>query len=165
MLPPKLKDMNLFNEGATWRGLVVAVTLPNLTRKLEGYRGAGMDSEYPVDMGGDVLEMETEFGGPMLEPLRTFGEVGTAGIYRRFAGSYQSDDTGEVATIEVIARGRDEEINFGEQKMGESGSFKVKTKLTYYRVIWNGVDVVEIDVANGIYITGGVDRRAAIRVS
>lgn len=59
-LPRKLKHMNLFNDGLSYLGVVKSVTLPKLTRKLENYRGAGMNGSAPVDFGldDDALSME-----------------------------------------------------------------------------------------------------------
>ena len=42
-LPRKLKYLNLFNDGLSYMGVVQSVTLPKLTRKLENYRGGGMN--------------------------------------------------------------------------------------------------------------------------
>ena len=45
-LPRKLKNMNLFNDGASFVGVATEVVLPTLTRKLEEYR--------LTDVGGQV---------------------------------------------------------------------------------------------------------------
>ncbi|TBM13922.1 phage tail protein, partial [Hafnia alvei] len=42
-MPRKLKYLNLFNDGLSYMGVVSSVTLPKLTRKLENYRGGGMN--------------------------------------------------------------------------------------------------------------------------
>jgi len=162
-LPRKLKNLNLFNEGQSYLGEVASVTLPKLTRKLEGWRGGGMDGAVKIDMGaGDDLDLEFTTGGPMRDVLRQFGVTRAAGVFLRFAGAWQNDGTGAVDTVEVTVRGRHEEIDFGESKPGESGEFKVKSALAYYRLDWNGVTEVEIDTINGVFIVGGVDRNAEI---
>ena len=50
-LPRKLKNMNLFNEGQSYLGEIKTVVLPKLTRKMEDYRGGGMNAPIKVDMG------------------------------------------------------------------------------------------------------------------
>lgn len=162
-LPPKLKKMDLFNEGQSYVGEIVSVTLPKLTRKFEEWRGGGMDSAVKIDMGGEPLEMEFTLGSPMRDVLRQFGMVGVAAAFLRFAGVYQNDADGSLTLVEITVRGRHEEIDFGEQKVGESGEFKVKSALAYYRLDWDGVTEIEIDILNDIYLVGGVDRRAEIR--
>ena len=49
-LPRKLKNMNLFNEGESYLGEIKTVVLPKLTRKMEDYRGGGMNAPIKVDM-------------------------------------------------------------------------------------------------------------------
>lgn len=164
-LPRVLKDMMLFNEGFAYLGECASVTLPTLTRKMEEWRGAGMSAPVKLDMGMEALELEAAFGGPMRDILRQFGVTTVAGVYLRFAGSYQQDDTANVDQVEVIVRGRHEEIEMGEQKTGEVGEFKVKSALAYYKLVWNGRTEIELDPLNGIEIVGGVDRAADRRAA
>ncbi len=161
-LPRKLKNMNLFSEGASYLGLAITVTLPKLGRKLEEYRGAGMDGTVKLDQGGEPMELEFTLSGPDRAILRQYGKPGIAGTFLRFVGAYQDEGTGTVDTIEVTVRGRYEEIDFGEQKVGEGGEFKCKVAVAYYRLEWNGVEEIEIDVVGGVHRVGGVDRMAEI---
>ncbi|BCA60232.1 phage major tail tube protein [Sphingomonas sp. HMP6] len=162
-LPFKLKQMMLFNDGLAYVGDVTSVTLPKLVRKLDEYRSGGMNRPAKIDMGGEALEMEFVCGGPMRDVFRQYGTPGMGGVQLRFAGSYQDDDSGEVAAIEVVVRGRHEEIDMGEAKPGEGTDFKVKSSLIYYKLTWNGVTEVEIDVLGMIEMVGGIDRMAEIR--
>ena len=162
-LPRKLKNLMLFNAGLAYLGEVMSVTLPKLTRKFDEYRGGGMDSPVKIDMGGEAMDLEWVCGGPMRDVLRQYGAIGVADVQLRFAGAYQNEDTGEVDAIEIVVRGRHEEIDMGEQKPGEGSDFKVKTAVAYYKLTWNGVTEVEIDVLGMVFIVGGVDRLAEIR--
>ena len=158
-LPRKLKHMNLFNEGESYMGLVGAVTLPKLTRKLEAWRGGGMDGTAKVDlgMGDDGIQLEWTLGGLDLTLIKQYGAVSANDIGLRFAGSYQQDDTGETIPVEVVVRGRHEEIDMGEAKPGEDTEHKVTTAATYYKLVVNGVDVIEIDVLAMIFKVDGKD--------
>ena len=162
-LPRKLKNLMLFNSGLAYLGEVMSVTLPKLTRKFDEYRGGGMDSSVKIDMGGEAMDLEWTCGGPMRDVLQQFGAIGVADVQLRFAGAYQNDDTGAVDSVEVVVRGRHEEIDMGEQKPGDAGDFKVKTAVAYYKLTWNGVTEVEIDALGMVFIVGGVDRLAEIR--
>lgn len=164
-LPRKLKALNLFNEGASYLGLVSSVTLPKLTRKLEDWRGGGMDGTVKLDMGADAMEMELTLGGPVRDMLAQFALPGIAGTFLRFAGAYQDDSTGAVDTVEVTVRGRYEEIDMGEAKPGEGGEFKAKFSPVYYRLDWNGEELIEIDVLNMVLRVAGVDRMADLRAA
>ena len=162
-LPRTLKNMMLFNEGLAYLGEVQSVTLPNLTRKMEERRLGGMNGPVSFDMGMEALEASFVCGGPMRDVLRQFGVTTVDGVYLRFAGAYQQDDSGAVDAIEVIMRGRHSEIEMGDQEVGEPGEFSVTSALAYYKLVWNGRPELEIDFLNMVEIIGGVDRLAEQR--
>lgn len=164
-MPRTLKDMMLFNEGLAYLGEVSTVSLPTLSRKMEEWRGGGMGGPVEMDLGLEAMELKSTFGGPMRDILRQWGVTTVDGVYLRFAGGYQQDDTGAVDTIEVIVRGRHKEIEMGDQEVGEPGEFSVTSSVTYYKLVWNGRTEIEIDLLAGIEIVDGVDRRASIRTA
>lgn len=158
--PRVLKDIMVRNSGLAYVGEAKTLTLPKLARKFESMRMAGMDRGAKVDMGGEDLEIEHTYAAPMRDILRQFGMTDIAGVGLSFVGTYVNDETGAMDVIEVTVRGRHEEIDFGEQKPGEGGDFKVKSALVYYKLDWNGVTEIEADVLNMVEIVGGVDRLA-----
>lgn len=164
-LPRKLKNMNLFNDGNSYLGEVGSVTLPVLGRSFEDWRGGGMNAPVKSDQGMNGLEMEWTIGGLDLVAIRQFGTPTVDGVGLRFAGAYQRENTGAVDAVEVVVRGRHEEIDMGEQKPGEDSEQKVKSALSYYKLTVNGRVEVEIDILNMIEIVDGVDRLAAQRAA
>ncbi|WP_062731900.1 phage major tail tube protein [Sphingobium abikonense] len=164
-LPRTLKNMNLFNEGLAYGGEAKTVSLPTLTRKMEEYRGGGMNAPVMMDMGMEAMEMSFTGGGPLRDVLRQWGVPTIDGVYLRFAGGYQQDDSGAVDAIEVIVRGRYSEIEMGDQEVGEPGEFTATMALAYYKLVWNGRTEIEIDPINMIEIVGGVDRTAELRAA
>ncbi|WP_179038414.1 phage major tail tube protein [Limnobaculum xujianqingii] len=159
-LPRKLKYLNTFVDGDNWVGVIESMTLPKLTRKLENYRGGGMNGSAPADLGldDDALSLEWAIGG--LHPLiyKQLGAPTAAAVPIRFMGSYQRDDTGDTSAVEVVMRGRHKEVDGGELKQGENTSTKISTICTYYKLAIDGEDIVEIDTINMIEIIGGDDR-------
>ncbi|HEJ3970073.1 phage major tail tube protein [Pseudomonas aeruginosa] len=164
-LPKKLKHLNLFNDGNSYIGVAKSVTLPKLGRKLESFRAAGMDGPVKVDLGhsDDGLQLEWTLGGWDLVVLRQFGAVRADGVQLRFAGSVQRDDSGAVSAVEIVTRGRHEEIDFGEASPGEETEHKITTTLTYYKLSVDGDTLIEIDLLNMIHIVDGEDLLAAHR--
>lgn len=158
-MPRKLKHMNLFNEGESYMGVASTVILPKLTRKLEAWRGAGMDGIAKVDMGmgDDGLQLEWTLGGVDLTVIKQYGAVSANGIGLRFAGSYQQDDTGDTVPVEVVVRGRHEEIDMGEAKPGEDTEHKIITACTYYKLTVDGEELIEIDTMAMIFVVDGKD--------
>ncbi len=164
-LPKKLKHMNLFNDGNSYVGQCKSVTLPTLGRKLEDWRGAGMDGPVKVDMGhsDDGIQIEWTLGGWDLTVLRQFGAVKADGVMLRWAGSVQQDDTGAVTAVEVVARGRHEEIDFGDAESGEDTEHSITTTCTYYKLSVDGNVEIEIDLLNFVFMVNGEDRLAEHR--
>lgn len=162
-LPSKLKNMNLYNDGVSYIGLVPEVSLPKLVRKLEGYRGGGMDAEIKIDVGGETIEFEWKPGGHISQIFRQFGAITHDALQLRWVGAYQDDSTGNYMTVEIVVRGRHEEIDPGSGKPGDDTEQSVKTICSYYKLTENGVVVIEKDEENLLFIVGGVDRLAGQR--
>ncbi|WP_337049271.1 phage major tail tube protein [Serratia fonticola] len=164
-LPRKLKHFNVFLNGVDYHGVAESVTLPKITRKLEAWRGAGMNGPAHIDMGLDdeALSMNWALGGFDEEPYKQMGRAVVDGVMVRFAGSIQRDDTAETMPVEVVVRGRHKEIDSGDSKEGENTSLKISTVCTYYKLTMGGKDIIEIDVVNMIEKVDGVDLMAAHR--
>ncbi|PBI79739.1 phage tail protein [Rahnella victoriana] len=140
-LPRKLKYLNLFNDGLSYMGVVQSVTLPKLTRKLENYRGGGMNGSAAVDFGldDDALTVEWSMGGLPDETLwAQYASAGAADVPLRFAGSFQRDDTGDM-------------------KQGEDTESKITTQCSYYKLVIDGKTLIEIDTVNMVEIVNGTD--------
>jgi P2 family phage contractile tail tube protein len=164
-LPSKLKDFNLFNDGANYLGLVPELTLPKLSRKMEEYIAGGMSGPIEVDYHTEKIEFDWTAGGLLVDALMQYGAVTHNAVQLRFAGAYQNDDTAEVTAVEIVVRGRHKEIEMGNVKMADKGDQKYKTTCSYYKLIINGQDIIEIDFINGVEIVGGIDRRAELRAA
>ncbi|MGY2155755.1 phage major tail tube protein [Pseudomonas tolaasii] len=158
-MPRKLKNLNLFNDGNSYLGLVKSLTLPSLGRKMEAYRGGGMNGPVKADLGmsDDGIQFEWKTGGLDLISLRQFGAVNASSVALRFSGPYQQDDTGETSNVEVVVRGRHETIEMGEGKAGEDTEHSMKTTCSYYKLTVDGEEIIEIDLLNFVEKVNGVD--------
>lgn len=161
-LPRKLKLMNLYIDGTSYVGQVTEVTQPKLAMKLEEYRAGGMIAPVDVNLGVEKMEAEFKMGGYMVELIRQFGGA-IDGVPLRFLGAYQQDDSEEVTSIELVMRGRFSEIDHGNSKVGDDTEQSFKVSLTYYKIIENNADVVEIDALNTKFVVNGVDKLAEHR--
>lgn len=163
-LPRKLKLMNNFVDGVGYAGQINEMTLPKLAIKAEAYRAGGMIGEVDVDLGLEKLEVEIKAGGYMTELIKQFGGSINS-VPFRFMGAYQKDDTDETDAIEVVMRGRFTEIDGGNSKVGDDTEHNFKASLTYYKLVMNGEEIVEVDMLNSIYRVAGQDRMAAARAA
>jgi P2 family phage contractile tail tube protein len=164
-MPRKLKNMNLFNDANSYLGVAKSVTPPKLGRKMEGYRGGGMNGPVKADLGfsDDGIQIDWTLGGLDLIALKQFGAVKADGVPLRWVGAYQQDDTGEVVAVEIVVRGRHEEIDMGDAAPGEDTEHKISTTCSYYKLIVDGEEVIEIDLLNFIEKVNGVDMLEAQR--
>jgi len=158
-MPRKLKNMNLFNDGNSYLGVAKSVTLPTLGRKMEAYRGGGMNGPVKADLGfsDDGIQLEWKTGGLDLISLRQFGVVKAAGVPLRFTGAFQQDDTEEMSNVEIVVRGRHETIEMGDAQPGEDTEHSITTTCSYYKLTVDGEDIIEIDLLNFVEIVNGVD--------
>ncbi|ALI05607.1 MULTISPECIES: phage major tail tube protein [Pseudomonas] len=164
-MPRKLKNLNLFNDANSYLGVVKTVTLPPLGRKMEGYRGGGMNGPVKADLGfsDDGIQFEWKTGGLDLIALKQFGAVNASGVALRFTGSFQQDDTAEISAVEVVMRGRHETIEMGDAQPGEDTEHSITTTCTYYKLIVDNEEIIEIDLLNFIEVVDGVDMMAEQR--
>jgi len=156
-LPSVLKHFNVFNDAKSYLGIVETIKLPKLARKFEDYRAGGMDGPVSIDLGQEKLEAELECGGIMEQVFSQYGTTKVDGVMLRFAGSYQRDDTATVQAVEVVMRGRHQELDMGDAKGGDKGKFAVKSSLTYYKLTIDNKVLIEIDLLNMIFIVNSVD--------
>ncbi len=163
MLPAKLKNFNVFNDGLSYLGQVSELQLPKLAMAAEEYRGAGMLAPVDIDMGLEKLELEATYGGMVVGVLRQFGLTRIDGAMLRFVGAYQADDSAGPVAGELVVRGRHMEIDPGSAKAGDDTEWKVKSTLSYLKWTIAGTEQVEIDVMNNVYRIGGTDRMSDIR--
>lgn len=161
-LPAKLKNFNFSVDGTSYLGETTEVTQPKLAMQLEDYRAGGMIAPVGVNMGLEKLEMEFKIGGHETDLIKLFGGSINSNVFR-FNGAYQHDDDDSVDAVEIVARGRIIEIDEGSSKAGDDTEHSYKVALTYYKLMVNGVDIIEIDTLNQIYIVDGKDRLAEIR--
>lgn len=161
-LPAKLKNFNLSVDGTSYLGEVTEFTQPKIAMQLEDYRAGGMIAPVGVNMGLEKLELEFKIGGHEEDLIKLFGGTISGNAFR-FNGAYQHDDDDAVDAVEIVCRGRIVEMDEGNSKAGDDTEHTYKAALTYYKKTVNGVDILEIDTLNQIYIVGGKDRLAEIR--
>jgi P2 family phage contractile tail tube protein len=158
-----LKNFNVFNDAVGYMGVVEEVKLPKLTRKMEDFRGGGMNAPLVIDLGNEELEAELTLGGIMKQVFDQYAATKVGAVQLRFAGAYQDDETGIVQSVEVVMRGRWSEIDPGDSKAGERTKHVVKAALAYYKLSIDSVVAVEIDVLNMIENVNGTDMLAEQR--
>ncbi|MCF2135166.1 phage major tail tube protein [Mycetohabitans rhizoxinica] len=156
-MPRKLKGFNLFHNGTNFVGQVEEITLPKLKRKMEPWQGSGMSGPVKIDFGNEEIQLEWTCGGLMVEVLEQYGAMQHDGVLLRFAGGYQREDSTDYDSVEIVVKGRHEEIDFGSAKAKEDTQFKVTTNASYYKLSVNGRELIELDFINMAERINGID--------
>lgn len=164
-LPKKLKDFNLFGDGNNWQGQIPSLSLPELARSMEEYRGGGMDGVVEIDMGQELIEFEWTAAGIIADIFTNYGTPIHDSNLLRFTGSYENDETGQITPVEVIVRGRHKTIAMGDVESGGENEIQTTTTCTYYKLLIDGEDIIEIDVPGMVFIVRGEDRLADRRAA
>ncbi len=165
MLPAKIKAFNAFIDGIGYAGEVEEIEPPKLARKMEEHRSGGMDSPVKIDLGGEAMESTLTLSGIVIALFKKYGACSVDGISIRLKGSAETDDTCQMMPVEIVMRGRIDELDMGTWKAGDSNTNKFKFALSYYKVIINLETVIEIDVPNMKFIIDGEDRFIARRLA
>jgi P2 family phage contractile tail tube protein len=158
-LPRKLVNLNTYVNGTDYRGVISEFEQPKLAESTNDYRGGGMPGTIKQKNGLEAMEATLTFGGNEPALTRLFAQDDTR---IRLICAYQSKSSSIPQSVDIFLRGSFNEIDFGKDKPGEPTEHKYKADLTYYRREVDGVVEVEIDMINGIYSVGGVDRYAEI---
>lgn len=163
-LPSKLKNMHLRNDGESYLGLCPEVSIPKLARKFEGYRG-NSDAELMIDLGGEPISFEWKAGGFIERVYGQFGATSLDAVQLVWTGAYQDDSTGLYKSVEIVVRGRHQEIDPGTGKTGDDTEESVKTACVYYKLSVDGRTLIEKDELNLVFIVNGNDILAAQRAA
>ena len=164
-LPRSLKNFATFVDGINYIGEMPGVCLPKLSRKMEKYRGGGMNGEVELDFGMEALEAELTAAGYMKDLFVTWGATRHDAVLLRFAGTLQGEDIEGVDALEVVMRGRFKEIDPGKAKAGDKTEIKYKAAVSYYKLSINGQVLLEIDPVNFVEVVNGIDRLAQARAA
>ena len=164
-LPRKLKAFAAFVDGTNYMGEMPEVTLPTLSRKMEAYRGGGMNGEIDLDFGQEKMEAELKGAGWLKGLAGKWGAGTHDAVLIRFAGAIQADDSEAVTPVEVVMRGRLQEFDPGTNKAGDATERTYKYTLSYYKEVVDGQVDIEIDLVNMVENVGGVDNLAGTRAA
>lgn len=163
-LPKKLANLNLIVEGESLLHEIEEVKLPKLAFKTGSYQGAGMPIPINPDEGMlEALFLEWTAQGFLASAIKQLSNRKVDGLQLRFMGAYTAPDTDEVMAVEISCRGKHDEVDNDKAKAGDKSPTKIKTSLSYYKLIINGKTEVEIDGPAMICTIGGVDLMASRR--
>lgn len=161
-LPTLWKGFNVFIEGQNLHGIVADVTPPKITFKTEDWQAGGIVAPVKVEQGLEGLEASFSLGGFSREIMAEMGGA-INGKTLRVQGALQCDDQENYIELVAEMRGRITEADAGTVKQADNGEHKFTMPLTYYRLVVNGKEVIEVDVLGAKCVIDGQDKYAEMR--
>jgi len=154
----KVTNANVYLEGRSLLGRCKSVDLPKVVTKTTEFEGLGLYGSPEFPSGLDKMEATFEW--------TSFDET----IWRRITNPFQAFDLQVRANVENWdSRGRASELplvcllkgNFksvdSKIEHHEKGTWTSQMTVLYYKIMFNGSDICEVDVLANMYLVDGVD--------
>lgn len=158
----RVKAFNPFINRQIARGLTAEITVPELARKMEGYRSDAMSAEVDVDYGLEKLTASFILEGAGTQMYTSMGVCLNEAPHFRFMVSVEGEDC-STDSHEYIMRGRITKLTQDPFKSGDKSQVKVELTLHRYTFSVNGFEHVHIEPMETIERYMGVDRLAERR--
>ena len=158
----RITKFQAFVDGKSYAGTVSSFTPPVPTEKVEEVLTGGMLAPMEVSMGLEKLEASMVFESSSPDVLNLLGIVEQGAVSFEFRGA-AVDDNGTTRPVIHTCRGNIKSIDHGTFTAGEKNQTTVSMSVVYYRHSFDGRDMIEIDVQNMVFKTGGQDRLAEQR--
>ena len=159
--PRTIRNYNFFDDGTSYFGRASSCKLPGLKIKGFAHRGAGMDGPKQVDIGMEQMTSEVSFAEWAPSLITSFGRN------RRWTArpaAMGHDDF--IADAYVFTLGGDiHGVEPDELKGGTEAMLKVTMEVDYFKVVFNGDQLFEIDTERGIRKIGDEDQLASLRAA
>ena len=159
------RNINLYIDGISYAGQLVAFTPPSLKLKDSYYQAAGMDAPIAIDRGMEAINASFSLSSYDAEAIMTWGVAGAGQMEFVCKGALETM-SGEVKSVVLTMRGRVLELrrnNFDPRATQDQPNITVDLNCYYYKEEIDGYVAIEIDVINFIRIINGVDHLAKIR--
>ena len=160
-----LRDFVLYNGADRQVGRIDNFKPPPLKSMIEKFRGAGMDSTMPVDMGMEELVASWTCSGIDRLTYQGFGLMNGVRTTIKVRAAVVDPVTGIAKPVFHTMIGLIDELDPSDYKPGDRATIGTKMSCTYYKLEHTipGLPLIEVDVINGVRIINGVDQLAALR--
>lgn len=157
-----VRNFTLFVDGNLFSGDVETVKLPDLKKKMEEYRGGGMDIPVEIQLGMEKITFEFDVTCHSDILYETFaGAQGNHKLFKFYGSLMDVKGTETGVTIEV--QGPVISLDAGDAKPGAKTTAKLVVNAYYLKHVINGVVVIEIDALNLVFVSNGVDSLSTTR--
>lgn len=152
-----IRDFSLAIDGVVFRGDCDMVSIPEFTKKMDEYRGGGMDAPVEVSLGYEKKELEFELtaADPSVVRLIGIGEEDFK-LFTIYAYTKGFDNSEE--GIKIECQGEVKKLDKRDLKPGDKTKLKFTVAVHWYKETQGGVVVLEHDPLNLKMTVNGVDK-------
>lgn len=162
-IPRILKNFGASVNGRGFQGRVDECELPDVSLKLEEYRGGGMDAPTDIDMGQEKMGAKLTITDPDAPLLKLVGTANNNSARVILRGAFVRDSDNSVTAVVAEIGGRFNKVSMGKWKAGDKNAQEFEVGVNFYSLTIDGEEIFYIDVENMIRRIGGEDQLAAIR--
>jgi P2 family phage contractile tail tube protein len=165
-MPEFISNFEIYDSKSSRLLGVVDVELPEVTLKSETVAGAGIAGDVDAPNAGHVEAMEVTINWRTITPdAVNFLKSGSQMVTLR--GSQQLMDPGAGTLkhqgVRAILTVRGKGFGTGTAAVGAATGTSNTLAVTYYKLVIDDKDALEIDQYNFVYKVGGVDQLAQMR--
>jgi len=161
-MPAVLKNFNVRVDGDSYAGTAKTINLPEIVKKTEDFRAAGMIGDIKLDMGFEAMEATVNYTGVDKRHIAQLAYCGVSALPIRYIGAYERQDTCTHVVRDVYMRGSVTNLPLGELELGSINEHELTYSVTYLKIVDDGVTLLEVDFVNGIFIVGDKDMTSEI---
>ncbi|BDV42440.1 phage major tail tube protein [Geotalea uraniireducens] len=161
----QITNANVYMDGASFLGKVEEAKLPDVVATLAEHKALGMIGKVELPNGIDKMEMTMKWNSLYGDVLKKAANPFTAVQLqcRCSQETYTGQGRTEEVPVTVFLTGTFKKFPLGGFKQHENVEAETTLAITYFRLVVNGEDIVEVDVLANIYKVGGVDLLAQFR--
>ena len=167
LIPAVLTNAKVYKDGVDQLG-VATVEAPDFEYLTESLTGLGIAGEMDVPVAGhfkaQTLKIKwntvNDKAVVLMQPIAHHIEV---------RGNIQQLDTGSGKfvnkAVKIVAKSMPKKIGIGKFEPGKKMDSETELEIYYYKLWIGGVELVELDKLNFIFVLNGVDQLAEVRAN
>lgn len=161
----KIRDANVYVNGTSTHGYATEATLPNVDYSKTEYKTLGLNGVLKLFNGFNAMEATIKWSSAdndvAMACLDPFKPVNL--MIRSSRDVYEGGALSDQQPVIFYVKGTASGMNLGTLKSKEDNETETKLDLTYFKWVQNGEELIELDVANNIFVVNGVDLLATYR--
>ena len=154
-----MRDGNVYINGTSTHGQSSEITLPEISPNKSEYTALGMVGVLKIFKGFSAMEASIKWNGLQNDVAKACANP-MKSVDLMIRANRDVIEGGAITDQQPVIyflRGTPANLPLGTIKSGESTEHETKIDLSYIKWIQNGEQILELDIANNIFVVGGED--------